>query len=82
MYPEFSDFSNAPATYLYYGEETISANAASYKKAYEKCGVGNRLHITIEKNMMHCYSLVPVFKESKKAYNEQIKLLKASDWIL
>ena len=73
--PARGDFTGAPPTYLYYGEEMLAGNAPLYRRAYARSGVGNRLHITIEKNMIHGYSCLPVFPESKRAYRETVRLI-------
>ena len=73
--PARGDFTGAPSTYLYYGEEMLAGNAPLYRRAYERSGVGDRLHITIEKNMIHGYSCLPVFPESKRAYRETVRLI-------
>ena len=73
--PVYEDFHNAPPTYMYYAEEILAANAEAYKRAFKRDGVGDRLHISIEKNMMHSYSSMPIFPESKKAYYEGINLI-------
>jgi len=53
MAPAQGDFHHAPETYLYYGEEMLAGNAPAYKRAYERDGSGERMHIEIVKNMMH-----------------------------
>ena len=75
LYPAQGDFTNAPPTYLYYGEEMVAGNASLYKRAYDRSGTGDRLHIEIVKNMMHGYSCMPVFPESRRSYNETLKLI-------
>lgn len=76
MVPGQGDFHNAPETYLYYGEEMLAGNAPAYKRAYERDGSGERIHIEIVKNMMHGYSCMPVFPESKKSYRETLEIVK------
>ncbi len=73
--PVYMDFHDAPETYLYFAEEICVGNARAYKAAYARAGEGNRLHIHIQPEMMHGYSCVPVFPESKKSFNEAIQLL-------
>lgn len=73
--PIYMDFHNAPDTYLYYAEEICAGNARAYRAAYEKTGVGERLYIHIQPKMMHGYSCVPVFPESRRRLNEAIRLL-------
>lgn len=73
--PIQGNFQNAPETYLYYGEEMLAGNAPAYKKAYERDGSGDKIHIEIVKNMMHGYSSMPVFPESKRSYRETIDLI-------
>lgn len=75
MAPAQGDFHNAPETRLYYGEEMLAGNAPAYKRAYERAGSGDKIHIEIVKNMMHGYSCMPVFPESKKSYWETIDLV-------
>ena len=53
----------------------LAGNARLYRRAYARSGFGNRLHITIERNMMHAYSCLPVFPESKRAYRETVRLI-------
>lgn len=69
------DFHNAPETYMYYAEELCAGNVRAYKIAYDRAGIGDRLHIHIQPKMMHGYSSVPVFPESKRCFEEAIKLL-------
>ncbi|MBQ9687232.1 MAG: alpha/beta hydrolase [Oscillospiraceae bacterium] len=73
--PANGDFRNAPPTYLYFGEEMLAGNAVTYRRAYEQSGSGDRLHVEIVQNMMHGYSCMPVFPESKRAYYETLKLI-------
>ena len=73
--PIHEDFHNAPPTYMYYGEEILAGNAPAYRRAFQRDGVGDRLHIEIVKNMMHGYSCIPVFPESKKSYFEGLALI-------
>lgn len=73
--PELGDFRNAPPTYLYYGEEMIAGSAPLYERAFERCDSSGNLHVTITKNMMHSYSCMPVFPESRKSYNEVLRLI-------
>ena len=73
--PAKGDFTNAPPTYMYFGEEMLAGNAVTYKRAYEKAGVGDKIHIRIKENMMHGYSCMPVFPESKESYGETLRLI-------
>lgn len=73
--PIYMDFHNAPNTYMYFAEELCAGNARAYQKAYDKAGAGERLHIHIQPGMMHGYSCMPVFPESKKSFYEAIRLL-------
>jgi len=73
--PAYMDFRNAPITYLYFAEELCAGNARAYRAAYAKAGVSDRLHIHIQPEMMHGYSCVPVFPESRESFNEAIRLL-------
>ncbi|MBQ3692329.1 MAG: alpha/beta hydrolase fold domain-containing protein [Clostridia bacterium] len=73
--PIHENFKNAPPTYMYYGEEMLAGNSAAYRKAFERDGVGDKLHIDIKKNMMHSYSCMPVFPESKQSYSESVELI-------
>ena len=73
--PIHMDFHNAPDTYMYYAEELCAGNIRAYKESYDRAGVGDRLHIHIQPEMMHGYSCVPVFPESKRCFNEAIRLL-------
>lgn len=73
--PIHMDFHNAPKTYMYFAEEACAGNARAYRIAYERAGVGERLHIHIQPEMMHGYSSMPVFPESKRSFYEAIKLL-------
>ncbi len=68
-------FKNSPPSYIYYGEELLAGNAASYKHAFERDGAGENIHIDIKKNMMHMYSCTPVLPESKQSYAEGIELI-------
>lgn len=74
--PAYGDFTEAPETYVYYAEETLAGNHLAYERAYQKYGVAEKMHMHIAPGMMHGYSCLPVFKESKAAYREQIALLK------
>ena len=38
-------------------------------------GAGDKLHIHIQPKMMHGYSCVPVFPESKRCFNEAVRML-------
>ena len=71
------DFRNAPETYFYFAEELCAGNIRAYRAAYERAGAGARLHIHIQPEMMHGYSCVPVFPESRQCYFEAIRLLNA-----
>lgn len=73
--PIHMDFNNSPETYMYFAEEACAGNARAYQIAYDRAGVGAKLHIHIQPEMMHGYSSVPVFPESKRSFNEAIKLL-------
>ena len=73
--PARGDFTGTPPTYLYYGEEMLAGNAPLYRRAYERGGAGKQLHVTIEGNMIHGYSCMPVFPESRRAYRETIHLI-------
>lgn len=73
--PLYEDFHNAPETYMYFGEECCAGNARAYREAFERAGCENKLHIHIEPGMMHGYSSIPVFPESKRSYYEIIRLL-------
>lgn len=74
--PRYMDFHNAPETYMYFAEELCAGNARAYRAAYDNAGAGDRLHIHIQPEMMHGYSCVPVFPESKKVFYKTIRLLK------
>ena len=76
LYPAQGDFHHAPPTYLYYGEEMLAGNAPLFQRSYERSGAADKLHIQITKNMMHGYSCVPVFPESKRSYNETLELIR------
>ena len=73
--PVYMDFHNAPATYMYFAEELCAGNARAYKAAYTKAGAEDCLHIHIQPEMMHGYSCIPVFPESKRSFKEAIQLL-------
>ena len=73
--PVDEDFRNAPPVYMYYAEEILAANAEAYKRAFERDGVADRLHIHIQPGMMHCYSSIPIFPESKRSYYESVELI-------
>ena len=73
--PVYMDFHNAPVTYMYFAEEICAGNAKAYQAAYEKAGAGDRLHIHIQPEMMHGYSCMPVFPESKESFYEAVRLL-------
>ena len=75
LFPELGDFRNAPPSYLFYGEEMIAGNAPLYERAFIKCGEAGKLHIKITENMMHAYSSMPVFPESRVSYNEIVRLI-------
>ena len=75
--PARGDFRSAPPSYLYFGEEMLAGNAVTYRRAYEQSGSGDKLHIEIAKNMMHGYSCMPVFPESKRAYYDTLALIEA-----
>lgn len=74
--PAYGDLTDVPETYVYYAEETLAGNHLAYERGYEKYQAGSKMHLHIQPGMMHGYSCLPVFKESKAAYNEQIDLLK------
>lgn len=74
--PVYMDFHNAPDTYMYFAEELCAGNVRAYRAAYDEAGAGDRLHIHIQPEMMHGYSCVPVFPESRKCFDEAIRLLK------
>ena len=76
VYPSKMDFHHAPETFVYYGEETCLCIADSYRQAYEKAGAENRMHMKKEMGLMHCYACMPIFKESRRDYAEQIHLLR------
>lgn len=76
LYPMQGDFRGAPPTYLYYGEEMLAGNVPLYRRAFERDGAGDRLHVTVTRNMMHCYSCLPVFPESRRSYGETVRLVK------
>ena len=69
--PIHMDFHNAPVTYMYYAEEICAGNIRAYRDAYDRAGVGDRLHIHVQPKMMHG----PVFPESKRSFYEAIGLL-------
>ena len=73
--PIHMDFHNAPVTYMYYAEEICAGNIRAYRDAYDRAGVGDRLHIHVQPKMMHGYSCLPVFPESKRSFYEAIGLL-------
>lgn len=73
--PVKGDFRNAPPSYLYFGEEMLAGNAVAYRRAYERAGSGDKIHTRIVKNMMHGYSCMPVFPESKESYRETLRLI-------
>ena len=68
--PAKGDFRKAPPTYLYYGEEMLAGNAFLYKRAFKTAGEEDRLHVRIVKNMMHGFSCLPVFPESRRCCKE------------
>lgn len=74
--PIAADFADAPQTFIFYAEETCAGNAEGYRKAYEKADAGEKLHLHIEPGLMHCYAIMPVFKESRRDYYKQIRWLK------
>lgn len=74
LYPATGDFRNAPETYIYYSaDETLASLGQDLEEAYKRCGA--KIHIHYEPGMMHCYSAFPLFKESKLACNEWMKLI-------
>ena len=75
--PAMGDLRNAPPCYLYYGEEMLAGNAVLYQRAFQRSGTADKLHIHIEPNMMHGYSCMPVFPESKRAYRETVSLIES-----
>ena len=77
LYPADMDFRNAPETYIFYTEEACSAVAGAIKHSYVRDGSREKLHLHIEPGMMHCYACAPVFKESRRDFNRQIRLLKS-----
>ena len=78
IYPASENFTGAPPTYLYYGEETLAGNADCYKRAFQKSGAGDKIHIHIQPGMMHCYACMPIFPECREAYRQQIKLIRTT----
>ena len=74
--PSAADFTGAPPTFIFYAEETCAGNVEGYRKAYEKAHAGEKLHMHIEPNLMHCYAIMPIFRESRRDYYKQIRLLK------
>ena len=76
VYPALEDLTNAPPTYLYYGEETLAGNAGCYRRAFQRSGSADKIHIHIQPGMMHCYACMPIFPECKKAYGQQIELIR------
>ncbi len=70
LYPAKGDFRGAPPSYLYYGEEMLAGNATLYRRAYRTAGEEDKLHVRIVKNMMHGFSCMPVFPESRRCCNE------------
>lgn len=74
--PACMDFHNAPETYMYFAEELCAGNAKAYQAAYDRAGAGDRLHIHIQPEMMHGYSCIPVFPESRECFDEAIRLLR------
>ena len=70
------DFTKAPETYIFYGEEMLAGNAVTYRRAFAKAGNEQKLHLEIVKNMMHGYSCLPVFPESRKAYRKTLELIR------
>lgn len=76
LHPIEEDFHNAPPTYVYYAEETCAGNAAAYVRAYERDGSGDKMHMHIQLGMMHGYACIPIFPESRRAYREQIELIR------
>ena len=76
MTPILGDYHHAPETRLYYGEEMLAGNAQAYRRAYERDGSGDRIHIEIVRNMMHGYSCMPVFPESMKSYRESVDIVR------
>ena len=50
-------------------------NAVAYRRTYERAGSGDKIHTRIVKNMMHGYSCMPVFPESKESYQETLRLI-------
>ena len=69
------DFTNAPPTYMYYGEEMLAGNEVLYRRAYERSGSGDKLHTSIEQKMVHGYSSAKTFQESRVKYDETLKLI-------
>lgn len=76
LYPSRGDFRDAPPSYLYFGEEMLAGNAPLYKRAYKAAGAEDRLHVRIVKNMMHGFSCMPVFPESRRCYRETLMLIR------
>ena len=77
LYPADMDFHNAPETYVFYTDEACSAVADAIRDRFARDGAGERLHMHVEPDMMHCYASAPVFRESRRDFGRQIDLLKA-----
>lgn len=68
------DFTGAPLTHFFYGEdEVLAACADSFAAAYDRAGAPYTVHI--EPGMCHCYPMLPYFPEGKRTYEEIIQLL-------
>lgn len=74
LFPSRMDFRHAPETYVFYGEETCAFAADAIERAYARDGAV--LHMHREPGMMHCYACAPVFPESRRDFEGQIRLLK------
>ena len=76
LYPADMDFHGAPETYVFYADEACYAVADAIRQSFARDGAGERMHMHIEPGMMHCYAAAPVFRESRRDFNKEIKRLK------
>lgn len=74
IHPALGDYHNAPETYIYYSaDEVLAALGQDLEEAFARCN--SKVHVHYEPGMIHCYSAFPMFKESKLACDEWLKLI-------
>lgn len=69
------DYRDFPETWFYYGgAEVLSGAKPYYEQSFKRDGA--IAHFTVEPGMCHCYAKIDLFKETKKAYNEIVEIIK------